>query len=146
MKRFDDSKAQPNVAVWKNVQSIPDRVVRPIRLMNFARFGCKEPPPGRPAQRTEVVFLPGSPRCALSPATAMHLSGGLFFLVLPCSSAPPSGPPLPIPCSLFYPCTAAAAAVGATPDVFSIISSPNWRAFRFNALICFSFIWASYSS
>ena len=39
MKRFDDSKAQPNVAVWKNVQSIPDRVVRPIRLMTFARFG-----------------------------------------------------------------------------------------------------------
>jgi len=107
---------------------------------------CKEPPPGRPAQRTEVVFLPGSPLRALSPATAMHLSDGLFFLVLPCSSAPPSVPPLPIPCSLFYPCTAAAAAVGATPDVFSIISSPNWRAFRFNALICFSFIWASYSS
>ena len=47
---------------------------------------------------------------------------------------------------LFYPCTKAAAAVGTTPDVLSIISSPNWRAFRFNALSCFSLIWASYSS
>jgi len=50
------------------------------------------------------------------------------------------------PLSLFYPCTDAAVAVGTLPDVFSTTSSPNWRAFRLNALICFSFICASYSS
>ena len=32
------------------------------------------------------------------------------------------------------------------PDGFSTTSSPNWRAFRLSALICFSFICASYSS
>ena len=39
-----------------------------------------------------------------------------------------------------------AVAMASLPDLFSTTSSPNWRAFRRNALICFSFIWASYSS
>jgi len=59
--------------------------------------------PRRLAERTEMIFLPGSPRRAFSPAMAMGLSDCVFFLVLPCSSPPPSGPPLPIPCSSFIP-------------------------------------------
>ena len=43
-----------------------------------------------------------------------------------------------------YPCTGASA-VPLPADGFSINSSPNWRAFRCNALSCFSFICASYS-
>ena len=110
------------------------------------RIGCKEPSGSQLVQRTEVIPFPGSARRALRPARATHLSDWLFSLVLPGSSPPPAGPPLPIPASPFHPCTDAAAAVGTLPDVFSTTSSPNWRAFRRNALICFSFICASYSS
>src|SRR5438874_2465794 len=45
--------------------------------------------PSQLVQRTEVISLPGSPRRALSPATALHLSDGLFFLALACC---PLGP------------------------------------------------------
>jgi hypothetical protein len=48
-------------------------------------------------QYTEVISVPGSPRRARSPATATDLSDDLLFLVLPCSSPPPSDPPLLIP-------------------------------------------------
>ena len=50
------------------------------------------------------------------------------------------------PLALLYPSTDPAAAAASLPEVFSITSNPNWRAFRINALICFSFIWASYAS
>src|SRR5262245_35231944 len=45
------------------------------------------------AHRSEVIFLPGSPRRALSPATATDLSDCRFLPALPCSSPPPSRPP-----------------------------------------------------
>ncbi len=46
-----------------------------------------------------MIFLPGSPRRALSPARATDLSDLLFSLVPPCSFPRPSGPPLLIPSS-----------------------------------------------
>jgi len=67
---------------------------------------------------------------AFSPVTALRSPAHHF------------GCPLPF----LYPCAEAAATVATLPDVFSMISSPNWRAFRLSALICFSFIWASYCS
>jgi hypothetical protein len=97
-------------------------------------------------QRTEVISLPGSPGRALSPATAAGLSDRLFFLALACCPPLPSGPLPLMPFALRYPCTGSAAAVAPLPDAFSTTSSPNWRAFRRNALSCLSFIWASYSS
>src|SRR5438094_68835 len=55
--------------------------------------------PSQLVQRTEVIFLPGSSRRALSPARATDLSDWLFSRVLPCSFPPPSGPLLLIPSS-----------------------------------------------
>src|SRR5262245_27025221 len=69
----------------------------------LARVGCKEPPFSQPAQRTEVLSLPRTPRCALSPATALDLAGCRFVLVLPCPSPPPSGPALRIPSAPLLP-------------------------------------------
>src|SRR5262249_13699400 len=45
--------------------------------------GCKEPPGSQGVQRTEGISLPGSPRRARSPTTAIELSDCVFFLVLP---------------------------------------------------------------
>ena len=98
------------------------------------------------AQCSEVSFSPWLSSGAPSSAAGIDLSLWLFCLAVVCSSPPPSGPPLLIPFCLLYPCADAAAAVGTPPDALSTTSSPNWRAFRRNALICFSFIWASYSS
>jgi hypothetical protein len=100
---------------------------------------------GQLATRTGVIFLPGSSRRALSPVRATDLSDGLFSLVLPCSFPPPPAHHFGYSLLLLYPCTEAASAAATLPDVFSTSSSPNWRAFRLSALICFSFIRATYS-
>jgi hypothetical protein len=98
------------------------------------------------AQRAGVIILPGSPRRARAPARAIALSDWLSSLVPRRPFPPPPGPPPPLPSSPAYPCTGTAGATGTLPDAFSTTSSPNWRAFRLNALTCLSLIWASYSS
>ena len=92
-----------------------------------------------------MICPSGSPGRARSPAAAKELSDRLVSLF-------PVAPLCPVahccwsPLFLLYPCTGSATAGALLPDGFSTTSSPNWRAFRRNALICFSFIWASYSS
>ena len=113
---------------------------------HFARFGCKEPSANQLVQRPKVLSLLGSPGCAGSPTAAPELADYLFSLAVPCSPHRPLTHHFGYPLPLLYPSTDAATAVGTLPDVFSMTSSPNWRAFRFNALICLPFIWASYSS
>jgi hypothetical protein len=108
--------------------------------------GCKEPLGSRPVQYTEVISVPGSPRRARSPTLATELAERVFVLVLPSGAPGALRNRFCYPRSLVYSCSAAATAVATLPDVFSMTSSPNWRAFRRSALICFSFISASYCS
>src|SRR5271165_6361540 len=89
---------EPLAFEWKPAPSVEH--AESILALAVARSGCKEPPPNQLVQRTEVIFPPGSPRRALSPARASALSDWLFSLVLPRSFPPPSDPPLLIPASL----------------------------------------------
>src|SRR5262249_3312744 len=50
--------------------------------------GCKDLPASQFAQRTEVIWLAGSPRRAGAPARATALSDWLSFLVLPSALRP----------------------------------------------------------
>ena len=105
-------------------------------------------PCARRLQGTSSDCLPSAPRRSFS----LVLFGAHPLLPEPlprltgCSSSFLSGASLRPLAHSCYPCTDAAVAVAPLPDVFSTTSSPSARAFRRNALICFSFIRASYSS
>ena len=71
-----------------------------FRGRSVARSGCKELPSGQLAQRTEVSSLHGSPRRALSAATAMDLSAWLIFLTLACCPLCPLAPTADRSCPL----------------------------------------------
>src|SRR5262249_4266591 len=107
--------------------------------------GLQGTSPSQPGQRSEGISPPGSAARALSAATAAAPHDPLFFLALACCPPLDAGPLPLIPFVLLQPCTAAAAVIPLA-GVFSITSRPSWRAFRRSALICFSFICASYSS
>ena len=89
---------QPDQALVQRLIAGPDEaafaalVRRHGPARELALSGCKEPPASQFAQRGEVICLPGSPRRALSAATAADLSDGLFSLALACCSPLPSGP------------------------------------------------------
>jgi hypothetical protein len=112
--------------------------------LRVARFGCKEPSPANlfsaPRRSLSRVLL--GAHAPLPPLTYLTICSSSFFPVPPLHPLTHLfGYSLP----LLYPSTDAAPAVATLSGALSITSSPNWRAFRRNALICFSFIWASYS-